>query len=159
MVTHLPFLEAVAAEKKLTMLSTGMCEWKDIDAAVEIFKKHNCPIVLMHTLSVYPAAEETLNIAVMHSLRERYKVPVGYSGHEPSVSPSVVAAMLGAVAIERHITLNRSMYGSDQAASLELAGLQSLLTRIRQIPSVIGDGVKRFDQGEQQVAKKLRYWE
>ena len=159
MLTNLPFLELVAAERKPTLISTGMCEWPQIDTAVEVFRKHKCPIVLMHTLSTYPSPEEELNLSVIHALRKRYGLPVGYSGHEPSVSPSVIAAMMGAVAIERHITLNRSMYGSDQAASLESAGLRSLLVRLRQIPVVVGDGVKRFDKAEQGVAKKLRYWE
>lgn len=158
MATHLPFLEEVASEKRPTFLSTGMCTYEDVDRAVQIFKAAGCPVLLMHTVSTYPAAEKDLNLSAIHALRERYGLPVGYSGHEPSVSPSVMAAMMGAQAIERHITLDRSMYGSDQAASLELPGLLNLVSTIRKIPDCIGDGVKRVLPAEEGVAKKLRYW-
>lgn len=158
MTTHLPFLKEVASEKKPTFVSTGMCTYEDIDRAVEIFKAAACPIMLMHTVSTYPAIEKELNLSAIHTLRARYKLPVGYSGHEPSVSPSIMAAMMGAMAIERHVTLDRSMYGSDQAASLELPGLLSLLGSIRKIPECIGDGVKRILPAEEGIAKKLRYW-
>lgn len=158
MATHLPFLKEVASEQKPTFLSTGMCDFDQIDSAVEIFKVANCPVVLMHTVSTYPAAESELNLSVMHGLRERYGLPVGYSGHESGVSPSIMAAMMGAVVIERHITLDRAMYGSDQAASLELPGLLNLMGSIRKIPACVGDGVKRVIPAEAAVAKKLRYW-
>lgn len=158
MATHPDFLRVVAEERKPTFLSTGMCSWEEVDAAVEIFRAADCPILLMHTVSEYPAAEDILNLRVMHELRARYGCPVGYSGHEPSVSPSVIAATMGAAAIERHVTLDRAMYGSDQAASLEKAGLESLVAQIRKIPLVLGDGVKRVTPTEQGVAKKLRYW-
>ena len=159
MITHLDFLKEVALEEKKTFVSTGMSTYEDIDKAVEIFQKHDCPIVLLHTISTYPSEEKDLNLLVIKTLQERYGLPVGYSGHESSVSPSVVAAMLGAVAIERHITLDRAMYGSDQAASLEAAGLERMVAMIRKIPVVLGEGIKKFDMSEQQVAKKLRYWE
>ena len=158
MATHLPFLKEVASEKKPTFLSTGMCSYEDIDRAVDIFRAAGCPVLLMHTVSTYPAADSDLNLSAIHALRERYGLPVGYSGHETSVSPSIMAAMMGAMAIERHITLDRAMYGSDQAASLELPGLLSLLGSIRKIPESIGDGVKRVLPAEEMVAKKLRYW-
>lgn len=158
MVTHPDFLEAVAEERKPTFLSTGMCSYEEVDRAVAIFKKHNCPVVLLHTVSEYPAPEDVLNIACMHALRSRYGVPVGYSGHEASVSPSVIAAAQGAVAVERHITLDRAMYGSDQAASLEEAGLRDMVAMIRKIPVVLGDGEKRITSKEVTVASKLRYW-
>lgn len=158
MATHVEFLEAVVAEGKLTFLSTGMCAYEDIDRAVDIFRRADCPFVLMHTVSEYPSPEDALNLACIPDLRRRYRCPVGYSGHEPSVSPSVMAAMLGAVAIERHITLDRAMYGSDQAASLERAGVVSLADQIRKIPTVMGDGKKRITEGERGIAQKLRYW-
>ena len=158
MATHLPFLKEVASEKKPTFLSTGMCSYEDIDRAVDVFRAAECPVMLMHTVSTYPAADSDLNLSAIHALRERYGLPVGYSGHETSVSPSIMAAMMGAMAIERHITLDRAMYGSDQAASLELPGLLSLLGSIRKIPESIGDGVKRVLPAEEMVAKKLRYW-
>ena len=158
MATKLDFIEAVAAERKPTFLSTGMCGWDDIDRAVEIFRSSDCPVILMHAVSEYPCPEESLNLRLIPALRERYGLPVGYSGHEASVSPSVFAATLGAVAIERHITLDRTMYGSDHAASLERPGLETLVAQLRKLPMTLGDGVKRITSGEAAVARKLRYW-
>ena len=158
MVTHIPFVIELASEGKPTFLSTGMCNFEDIDKAVEILREKKCAVILMHTVSTYPAAEKDLNLSVMHTLRERYGLQVGYSGHEPSVSPSLMAAVMGAVAIERHITLDRAMYGSDQAASLELPGLVSLLGSIRKIATCVGSNVKQVSPAEEAIAKKLRYW-
>lgn len=158
LTTNPEFLEEVAAEKRFTFLSTGMCDWAQVDTAVEIFRKHDCPLALFHTVSEYPAPEDILNLRVMHEMRQRYGLPVGYSGHEPSVSPSVIAAAVGAVAVERHITLDRAMYGSDQAASLEMSGLQNMVSQIRKVPGILGDGVKTITDKEHQVAGKLRYW-
>jgi len=158
MATHFDLLETVAGERKLTFLSTGMCTHDDIAAALAVFRRHRCPVVLMHTVSTYPAAESDLNLLCIPELRKRYGMPIGYSGHEPSVSPSVMACMLGAVAVERHVTLDRAMYGSDQAASLERPGLETMVAQIRKIPEVLGDGIKRTTDGERAVAKKLRYW-
>lgn len=159
MATNIDFLKEVAIEGKTTFLSTGMCNYDDIDQAVNVFRTEQCPLVLMHTVSNYPAADEELNLSVINTLRERYKVPIGYSGHEVSVSPSIMAAMMGAVVIERHITLDRAMYGSDQAASLELSGLLLLMGAIRKIPDCIGDGNKSITEKEKKIAEKLRYWE
>lgn len=158
LTTNLEFLERVADRGKLTYVSVGMCTYEDIDSAVEIFKAKNCPIVLMHTISNYPADESQLNLRMIETLKERYKIPVGYSGHESSVTPSIVAATLGAVAIERHITLDRAMWGTDHAASLEFTGLNNLVGSIRKIEIVLGDGVKRIVPGEADMAKKMRYW-
>ena len=158
MVTHTPFLEEVASERKPTFLSTAMCTYADIDSAVEIFRAADCPLILMHCVGIYPAAEEDLNLSLIKKLRDRYNLPVGYSGHEASVSPSIMAAVMGAVAIERHITLDRAMYGSDQSASLEFVGLRNLLGAIRKIPDCVGDGQKRILPTESAMAKKLRYW-
>jgi N-acetylneuraminate synthase len=158
MITHREFLEVVAVERKITYVSTGMCEIEDIERAVEIFRTSECPIVLMHTTSTYPAAERELNLSLIPYLASRFGLPVGYSGHESSVSPSIVAAALGAVAIERHITLDRSMYGSDQAASLEERGLRELVSVVRKIPVILGKPQKSFLESEMPVAEKLRYW-
>jgi N-acetylneuraminate synthase len=158
MATHLDFVDFVASEKKPTFLSVGMCTYEDVDRAVAILRKHDCPITIMHTVSTYPCAEENLNLLVMQELRKRYGVPVGYSGHEVSVSPSVMAAALGATVVERHITLDRAMYGSDQAASLEKPGLEALVAQIRKLPAVLGDGINHFSDAEKAVAGKLRYW-
>jgi N-acetylneuraminate synthase len=158
MNTHWDFLEEVASERKPTFLSTGMTDWAGLDRAVAIFRRRDCPIVLMHTVSEYPCPEELLNLRLIPELRRRYGVPVGYSGHEPSVSPSIFAAAFGAVAIERHVTLSRAMYGSDQAASLEKPGIETLVAQLRKLPKVVGDGEKRTTPGEAAVATKLRYW-
>ncbi len=159
MLTHRPFVEAVATKGRLTLVSTGMATIEIIDEVVGIFKSAGTPFVLLHTVSTYPSPESDLNLSMIHTLLERYKVPVGYSGHEPSVSPSVVAAVLGATVIERHITIDRSMYGSDQAASLEASGLRQLVTTLRKIPGMLGTGEKDWAPGEKAVAEKLRYWE
>lgn len=158
LLTHIEFLEEVAGEGRPTFISTGMSDYADIDRAVNIFRRHDCPFILMHSVSTYPSPEEDLNLRCIPVLGERYGCPVGYSGHESSVSPSVIAAMMGACAVERHITLNRAMYGSDQAASLEERGLETMVAQLRKIPVVLGDGVKRITGGEAVVAKKLRYW-
>lgn len=159
MATHLKFVEEVAKEGRPTFVSTAMCSEEQIDQAVNIFKKYNCPIILMHTVAEYPAPLEVLNLQAMHRLRDRYKVPIGYSGHEPNVSPSLVAAAFGAVAIERHVTTDRTMYGSDQAASLSPQGLSILVNQIRSIPRITGSGRLTITEKEKQVAKKLRYFE
>ncbi len=159
MITNLDFVEHVAKEQKHTFVSTGMTSLEDIDKAIDIFKKHDCPITIMHTNSEYPSPEENLNLSTIQTLQKRYNVPVGYSGHETSVSPSVIAASIGAVAIERHITIDRSSYGSDQSASLEITGLRNLVETIRKVPIVLGDGKKVITDQEKVIAKKLRYWE
>jgi N-acetylneuraminate synthase len=158
MLTHEPLLHAIAGEGKLTYVSTGMSTYEDIDRAVAIFRERQCPFVLMHCVAEYPAPIKHINMQLMHKLRERYNCPVGYSGHEVGLVPSLMAAMMGAVAIERHITLDRAMYGSDQAASLERRGLELLTNYIRGIPIVWGDGEKRVLEGEKEAAAKLRYW-
>jgi N-acetylneuraminate synthase len=158
MVTHRALVEAVAAERKLTFVSTGMCTLDQIDAAVAILRAADCPFILMHTVSTYPTPVGELNLMTMATLRKRYAAPVGYSGHETTVEPSMMAALLGAVAIERHITLDRAMYGSDQSASLEPGELQALVDQLRILPSLLGDGEKRITPGEAAVARKLRYW-
>ena len=156
--THLEFLNEVAKRRVLTYVSVGMCEYEDIDAIVKIFRSYNCPLVLMHTISTYPAQEKDLNLKMIQTISNKYNLPVGYSGHESSISPSIVAASLGAVAIERHITLDRSMWGTDHSASLEPSGLNQLVGSIRKVPIVLGDGVKRVVEGELEAAKKMRYW-
>ena len=158
MATNLDFLEEVASEKRPTFLSTGMTDLNSINKAIEIFKKYSCDLMLFHTVSTYPAEEKDLNLQCIETLRKKFNLPVGYSGHEVSVSPSVIAATLGASVVERHITLDRAMYGSDQAASLEQGGLNDLTAILRKLPSIIGSGEKVILEKEHEVAKKLRYW-
>jgi N-acetylneuraminate synthase len=158
MNTNIPLLKQIAAEKKLTFLSTGMAEIEDIDRCVEIFKEEKCPIILLHTVSTYPASESELNLRNIQMLRKRYSLPVGYSGHESSVSPSIIAASIGAVAIERHVTLDRSLWGTDQSASLEPQGLKYLSSVLGKLQTVLGSSEKIFLESEKKAAKNLRYW-
>ena len=158
MLSHRELLETVGEEGKQAFVSTGMSTYEQIDQAVEILHHHDCPFVLMHCVSEYPAAESILNLRCINELRARYGCRVGYSGHEVGVIPGVLAVMMGAVAVERHISLERAMYGSDQAASLEERGLELLVAYIREIPIVMGDGVKRITKAEEANAQKLRYW-
>ena len=158
MLLHCDFVGYVAKEKKLTFVSTGMCTMEDIDKAVDIFKKYKCPFVLMHTVSTYPCKDEDCNILMVKTLKEKYDCPVGYSGHEISPFPSVFAVAFGAEVIERHITLDRAMYGSDQPASLELRGLEILVKNCRTISAILGTGEKCYSDAEKSVAQKLRYF-
>ena len=158
MIGHLALLEAIAAEGKPTFISTGMSGYDQIDRAVELFRRRQCPFTLLHCVGEYPAQPSSLNLLMIPELQRRYDCPVGYSGHEAGVNAAVLASLLGAVAIERHITLDRSMYGSDQAASLEKRGLELMVGYIRSIPTVLGDGVKRISAEERGNAEKLRYY-
>jgi N-acetylneuraminate synthase len=139
---------------KPIILSTGMSTYEQIDHAVSVLGKHN--LIIMHSCSTYPAYYQELNLKVIPRMRERYGVPVGYSGHETGLSSSVAAAVLGACAIERHITLDRAMWGSDQAASLEPNGITRLVRDIRLVEQSMGDGVKRVFEREMPIMKKLR---
>ena len=112
----------------------------------------------MHTNSEYPSPEEKLNLSMIKTLSDKYELNIGYSGHEPSVSPSLMAVCFGAVAIERHLTLDRTLYGSDQAASLEPRGFKSMTEKISIFNDVYGDGNKKITEEELKIAKKLRYW-
>tara|TARA_B100000989_G_scaffold298895_1_gene290828 strand:- start:18686 stop:19531 length:846 start_codon:yes stop_codon:yes gene_type:complete len=159
MITHLEFLHQVAKRGVYTFISTGMSNYSIIDNAVKIFKKNDCPFELMHSVSTYPCPEEKLNLHLINKLKDKYKCNVGYSGHENSVSPSIIAVSLGANSLERHITLDRSMYGSDQSASLEESGLKQLISAVRKVPIVVGKDEKQIFDIEKKVAEKLRYWE
>ena len=159
LITHKEFLNDVAKRKKYTFISTGMSTYQMIDDAVEIFKKNDCPFELMHCVSAYPCPEEILNLNIIERLKQKYNCKVGYSGHEAGVVPSVVAATYGISSLERHITLDRSMYGSDQAASLGEPGLRNLVNSVKKVSVVKGSLDKKVFDQEIPVAKKLRYWE
>lgn len=158
MLVHTELLETVAAEGKMTLISVGMSEYAEIDAAVEIFYRAGCPFILMHSVSEYPAANDVLNLRQIEVLRRRYKVPVGYSGHEMTMLPGVLAVMMGAVAIERHITINRAMWGTDHASSLEPKGLETLMNYIGQIPAILGSGERIVTENERRNANKMRFF-
>ena len=156
MIVYNELLEEVSSEKKHTFISTGMSKLEDIDRAVEIFRTARCPFELMHCVSTYPMVDEDANLNCIKTLRERYDCDVGYSGHEVGLAVSYAAAALGITSLERHITLGRSMYGSDQAASVEPAGLRMLVGAVRKIEQAMGDGVIRVLEQEAPIAKKLR---
>ena len=157
MLTNIELLETVTQEGKHTFISTGMSTMEEIKNAVDIFKKSNCSFELMHTNSSYPMKIEEANLMCIPMLKKEFDCNVGYSGHEVSAyRVSLIAASLGATSIERHITLDRTMYGSDQAASLEPPGLKRMIKDVRSVDSVLGDGKKRVWDSEIPVKKKLR---
>ena len=157
MLVHQKLLEIIAEEKKYTFISTGMSTMKDIENAVKIFRKYNCPFELMHSHSAYPMSIHEANLRMIQTLKTKFNCKVGYSGHETgSYLICVAAVMLGATSIERHITLDRAMYGSDQAASLEPEGLFRMIRDIRTLDVILGDGKKRIWDSELPAKKKLR---
>jgi N-acetylneuraminate synthase len=149
-------LKLVAPEGRHTFISTGMSTLDEISRAVEIFKNSGCPFELMHCVSTYPMEDTDANLNCISMLRKRFGCDVGYSGHEVGLAVSYGAAALGITSLERHITLNRSMYGSDQAASIEPAALRSLVGAVRKIEQAMGNGQKCVLDSEVSIAKKLR---
>lgn len=147
-------LRHTRAKGKPIILSTGMSNIEQIDHAVGVLGKQD--LAIMHSCSTYPAYYQELNLRVIQTLKQRYGVPVGYSGHETGIPSSVAAVVLGACIVERHITLDRSMWGSDHAASLEPNGITRLMRDIRLIEISLGDGVKRVIEREVPIMKKLR---
>ena len=156
MLVNLELLKMVAEEKKYTFISTGMSTLEDIEKAVNIFREKSCPFELMHCVSTYPMKISDANLNTIKTLREKFKCNVGYSGHETGLTISYAAAAIGVSSIERHITLDRAMYGSDQAASVSTQGILKLVREIRKIETAMGDGVKRVIEEELPIAKKLR---
>jgi N-acetylneuraminate synthase len=156
MIVYEDLLREIASEKKHTFISTGMSMTTDIDLAVDIFRELNCPFELMHCVSTYPMDDRDANLRRIKTLRDSYKCNVGYSGHETGLAISYGAVGYGISSLERHITLDRAMYGSDQAASLEPVGFTSLIGGIRKIESAHGDGSLDMNPKEKSVADKLR---
>jgi N-acetylneuraminate synthase len=156
MLVNEELLNMVAEEKKHTFISTGLSTMNDIEKAVSIFRDNNCPFELMHCVSTYPMKYTDANLRTILTLREKFKCDVGYSGHETGLAVSYAAAALGISSLERHITLDRSMYGSDQAASLAPPGLKKIVPEVKKIQQALGDGVKRIIEDEIPIAKKLR---
>tara|TARA_B100000787_G_scaffold169504_2_gene160881 strand:- start:1517 stop:2353 length:837 start_codon:yes stop_codon:yes gene_type:complete len=156
MIVYEDLLRMIAKEGKHTFISTGMTTYEDIENAVNIFRSENCPFELMHTVSTYPMKDENANLKMINTLKEKYQCEVGYSGHEVGLALSYAAAALGINSLERHVTLDRSMYGSDQSASVEPAGLRQLVGAVRKIEIAMGDGIKRKIDAETPVAENLR---
>ena len=157
MIVDEKFLNEVAKKNKHTFISTGMSTKKNIDTAVKIFKKNNCSFELMHCVSTYPMKVDDANLKTINQLKKEYDCNVGYSGHENGVVVSLAATMLGITSLERHITLDRTMYGSDQAASLELTGMRNLTISIEKILLSLGEpSLGKIIDEEIPIAKKLR---
>jgi len=158
MLTNRELVRQVALEKKMTFISTGMSAYADVDYIVSLFRDIDCPFILMHSVSEYPVANDDLNLRQITALRSRYNCPVGNSGHESTMLPSLVAVMIGAVAIERHFTISRVFWGTDQAASLEPRGMATLMNYINQVPHILGTGERVITEKEKVNAKKLRFF-
>ena len=156
MIVHTELLKEIASEGKHTFISTGMTTYDDIQTAVDIFRKADCSFELMHTVSTYPMKDEDANLNMIKTLREKFGCDVGYSGHEVGLAVSYAAAALGVSSLERHITLDRSMYGSDQSASIEPSGFKQLVGALRKIEKAMGDGVKKTIEAETPIAENLR---
>lgn len=154
-LTHLPLLEHIAKKKKPIILSTGMSEMEEVAEAVSTIKRFHDQLILLQCTSTYPCEHSEVNLRVMRTLRERFDVLVGYSGHERSLAPSEAAAALGAAVIERHFTIDRTMVGPDHAASLEPLGLQRLVKYIRGIETAMGSPEKRLLDSEKAVRERL----
>ena len=157
MLTNHELLNIIVEEGKHTFISTGMSTMEQIREAVNIFRKNNCPFELQHSNSSYPMKIEEANLKCIQTLKKEFNCNIGYSGHEATgYLICISAVLLGATSIERHITLDRSMYGSDQAASLEPQGITRLVRDLRRIDVIMGDGVKKVWPSEIPVIKKLR---
>ena len=157
MLVHTKLLEIVAQEKKYTFIATGMSTLNDIAKAVKIFRKHKCSFELMHCHSAYPMPPEEANLKLIPFLAKKFHCKVGYSGHEVAATNiSIPAILLGATSIERHVTIDRTAFGHDQAASLEPKGLMQLMRDVRIVDKILGDGKKRVWKSEIDTRKKLR---
>ena len=156
MLTHTSLLEAVAKQRKYTFISTGMSTLEEIEKAVDIFKKYSCPYQLMHCNSSYPCPTEDLNLLCIDTLKRKFNCPVGYSGHSSGIMDAVIAVALGANAVEKHITLDRTLYGTDQSSSLEPQGLRKMIEYIEFTEEALGTGEKIVTDREKKIMAKLR---
>ena len=157
MIVDKDLLESVAQRKKHTFISTGMSNKKEIDDAIKIFRENSCPFELMHCVSTYPMKPEDANLTTINQLKKEYNCDVGYSGHENGVLVSIIALMQGITSLERHITLDRAMYGSDQSASLEISGMKDLTASIDKALLSLGKpSLGKIIDDELPIAKKLR---
>ena len=159
MLTNRDFVSTVAGASRHTFISTGMSTMPEINDVVSIFKRSGTPFTLMHCVSVYPCKDSITNIKMVSTLKKKFDCDVGYSGHEVGILPSVLAVVYGAEVIERHITLDRSMYGSDQSSSLEKRGLEMLVRDCKDVEKMLGTGEKTMLPDELANARKLRYWQ
>ena len=156
MIVDKELLKIIAEERKHTFISTGMSTYEDIEMAISIFNDFKCPFELMHCVSTYPLRDDEANLHLISTLKEKYRCNVGYSGHENGLVISYAAAALGISSLERHITLDRTMYGSDQSASIEPNALRTLVSGVKKIEGALGTGVKSISNKEKIIAEKLR---
>jgi N-acetylneuraminate synthase len=156
MIVYEDLFKAVASEGRHTFISTGMTTVEDITKAVEVFRSADCPFTLMHCISTYPMKDEDANLNSINTLRDKYNCDIGYSGHEVGLAVSYGAAALGITALERHITLDRAMYGSDQSASVEPPGFATLVGAVRKIDEAMGEGKLGYIKKELSIAENLR---
>lgn len=153
-ITDIGLLKHTASKGRPIIMSTGMSDDPIIERAIEAVGREN--LILMHSVSTYPAKDEELNLLAIPAMKNRYKLPIGYSGHEVGIFPVLAAAVLGACTLERHITLGRAMWGSDQAASVEPQGLEKIISYLREWEQIKGDGIKKILPSEALIMKKLR---
>lgn len=153
-ITDEGLIRHIRAQGRPIILSTGMSTLEQVDSAVKVLGKKD--LIILHSCSTYPAYYEELNLRVIPMLKQRYGIPIGYSGHETGLPSSVAAVVLGACLVERHITMDRSLWGSDHAASLEPNGITRLIRDIRLVETAMGDGIKRVVEREVPIIKKLR---
>jgi len=156
MIVYKELLEMIAKEGKHTFISTGMTSYEDIDLAVKIFRDNKCSFELMHTVSTYPMNDKDANLSMISTLRHKYQCDVGYSGHEVGLAISYASAALNITSLERHITIDRASYGSDQSASIEAVGFNKLVAAVRVIEKAMGNGNKQVIEDELPVAINLR---
>ena len=156
MIVYEDLLRVIAKEGKHTFISTGMTTYDDIQTAVDIFRKADCSFELMHTVSTYPMKDEDANLNMIKTLKKKFDCNVGYSGHEVGLAVSYAATALNITSLERHITLDRAMYGSDQSASVEPSGFKQLIGAVRKIELAMGDGIKKTIEAEAPIAENLR---
>ncbi len=160
MLSNDVMLKSIAKQKKYTFISTGMHTIEEIENAVQIFKEFDCPFELMHCNSSYPMKNEDANLSMIQVLRERFNCDVGYSGHEMGLQISLAAVAMGATSLERHITIDKTMYGSDQSSSVESTGVIKLGRDVRIIERAVGNGIKIISETEKKIREKLSkpYW-
>lgn len=156
MLTHYKLIELIASEKKHTFISTGMHTLEEIEKVINIFKKNNCSYELMHCVSTYPTKIEDSNLKMITTLKQKFKCDVGLSSHESGRAISTAAVALQISSLERHITLDRAMYGSDQSASLEVDGFKLMVNYVRAAEVAMGDGIKKISEEEKVIREKLK---
>lgn len=154
LITDVELLEYTKKTKKPILISTGMSTMDEIDNAIKVVGLDNT--IIYHCTSTYPSENQELNLKVIQTLQKKYDCPIGYSGHEKGIVSSTIAVVLGACSVERHITLDRTLWGSDQAASLEPEGLRKMIRDIRNVKTFLGDGIKKVYDSELPIKKKLR---